>query len=73
MTGMMDVGRLISRRMGPPVQRRDKMDKKTIKVSTLTGMQSQGEYRKMLKEMRKRLKERAQAEELTEAMAAGMN
>jgi len=53
--------------------RRDTMNKKTIKVSTLTGMQSQGEYRKMLKEARKRLKERAQAEELAEAMAAGMN
>jgi hypothetical protein len=43
------------------------------KTTTITGMQSQGDYRRSLKALRKSLKERAQAEELAEAMANGLN
>jgi len=46
---------------------------KNTKKTTLTGMQDQQSYRNTIKALRASLKAKAVAEELADAMAAGLN
>ena len=46
---------------------------KTTKKTTQTGMQDQQSYRNIIKALRANMKAKAVAEELADAMAAGLN
>lgn len=56
-----------------PTGRDDMKTTKNTKKTTLTGMQDQQSYRNTIKALRASLKAKAVAEELADAMAAGLN